>query len=169
MIHKIVKFPEPVLSKRAEPVTRFDDELRQLAADMFETMYDAHGVGLAAPQIAVPLQLTVIDVPNEKKPDDQLVLANPELILMDGQQYEEEGCLSLPDITEKVKRAAVVKVRAQNLSGEWIEVDGETLLSRCLQHEIDHLNGVLFIDRISRLKRELVVRRIRKLIKTGDW
>jgi peptide deformylase len=168
-IHPIVKYPEPVLLKQAEPITVFDDSLRQLAEEMFATMYEARGVGLAAPQIAIPKRLTVIDVPNEKKPEDQLVLINPEIVSLEGSQYEEEGCLSLDDIREKVKRAAKVKVRAQNLAGEFFEVEGETLLARCLLHEIDHLNGVLFIDRISRLKRELIVRRIRKLIKAGEW
>jgi peptide deformylase len=168
-IHKIVKYPEPVLAKKAEPVTVFDESLRQLAEEMFATMYDARGVGLAAPQIGIPKQLTVIDVPNQKNPEDQLVLANPEVVSVEGSQYEEEGCLSLGDIREKVKRAANVKVRAQNLDGVWIEVEGDTLLARCLLHEIDHLNGLLFLDRLSRLKRELIVRRIRKLIKAGEW
>ncbi len=169
-LHKIVKYPEPVLAKVADRVTVFDDNLRQLAEEMFATMYEARGIGLAAPQIAVAKQLTVIDVPNDGNPEDQLVLVNPEIIHHSNDTlYEEEGCLSLGDVREKVKRAAVVKVRAQDLTGKWFEIEGDDLLGRCLQHEIDHLNGVLFIDRISRLKRELIVRRIRKLIKLGEW
>jgi peptide deformylase len=168
-IHKIVKYPEPVLLKKAAPITVFDDALRQFAEEMFATMYNAHGIGLAAPQIAISKQITVIDVPNQKNPDEQIVLVNPEVIATSGSQYEEEGCLSLEDIREKVKRAALVKVRAQDLNGDWFELEGDTLLARCFLHEIDHLNGVLFIDRISRLKRELIVRSIRKRIKAGDW
>jgi len=136
---------------------------------MFESMYAAQGIGLAAPQIGISQRLTVIDVSFKKNPDDKVVLINPEIIEREGEQYEEEGCLSLPDIREKVKRAAKVKVRAQNVRGEWFEIEGEELLSRAFQHEIDHLDGVLFIDRLSRLKKDLTVRKIKKLIKNGEW
>jgi len=168
-IHEIVKYPEPVLSKPAAPVTEFDAALKKLVEEMFESMYAAQGIGLAAPQIGISKRLTVIDVSFKKNPEDKVVLINPEIVEEEGKQFEEEGCLSLPDIREKVHRAARVKVRAQNERGEWFEAEGTELLSRAFQHEIDHLNGVLFIDRISRLKRELALRKIRKLQKAGEW
>ncbi|MBW4027029.1 MAG: peptide deformylase [Acidobacteria bacterium] len=169
MILDIVKFPDPVLQQPAAAVTNFDDELRQLVDDMFESMYAAHGIGLAGPQVGIAKRLTVIDLSFQKDPEQKLVLINPEIILAQGKQYEEEGCLSLPDIREKVRRAAKVRVRAQDVAGKWFELDGEELLARALQHEIDHLDGVLFIFRVSALKRDLILRRIRKLQKTGDW
>ena len=165
----IVKYPEPVLQKPGEPVTEFDDELRKFVADMFETMYDAQGVGLAAPQVAVSKRITVIDTSNGKDAAQKLVLINPEIIEREGKLYEEEGCLSFPEIREKVVRASKVKVRAQDENGKWFEVEGEELLSRCLQHEIDHLDGVLFIFRISGLKRDLALRKIRKMQRAGEW
>ena len=168
-IHPVVKYPDPVLAKPAEPITVFDEALKTLVAEMFESMYVAQGIGLAAPQISISQRITVIDVSFKKNPEDKLVLINPEVIETEGSQLEEEGCLSLPDIREKVKRAAWVKVRAQDENGEWFEVEGEELLARAMLHEIDHLDGVLFIDRISRLKRELVLRKIRKLRKNGEW
>jgi len=168
-IHAVVKFPDPVLAKPGAPITVFDKALRTLVDEMFESMYVAQGIGLAAPQIALSQRLTVIDIGFKKNPKDKLVLINPEIVETRGHQNEEEGCLSLPDIREKVKRAAWVKVRAQNEHGEWFEVEGEELLARAMLHEIDHLNGVLFIDRISRLKRELVLRKIRKLQKADEW
>jgi peptide deformylase len=168
-IHEVVKFPDPVLAKPGAPVTVFDDNLRRLVNEMFESMYAAQGIGLAAPQISISQRITVIDTSFRKDPKDRLVLINPEVVETSGKQTEEEGCLSLPDIREKVQRAAKVKVKAQNEHGEWFEVDGEELLARALLHEIDHLNGILFIDRISRLKRELVLRKIKKLQKNGEW
>ena len=168
-IHEIVKYPDPVLAKMCAPITVFDDALRTLVAEMFESMYVAQGIGLAAPQIAIPQRLTVIDVSFKKNPKDKLVLINPEVVAREGKQVEEEGCLSLPDIREKVQRAAWVKVKAQNEHCKWFEVEGEELLARALLHEIDHLDGVLFIDRISRLKRELALRKIRKMQKNGEW
>lgn len=169
MIYPIVKYPDPILQRPAAPVTEFDDELRKLVADMFESMYVAQGIGLAAPQIGVSKRLTVIDLSNKKDPKQKLVLINPEITLTEGKQFEEEGCLSLPDIRDKVRRAAHVKVRAQNEFGEWQEHDGTELLARAFQHEIDHLDGVLFIFRVSPLKRDLILRRIRKLQRAGEW
>ena len=169
MILKIVKYPDPVLSQPGEPVTEFDAELRKLIADMFETTYASQGVGLAAPQVGVSKRFTVIDLSMGKEPKDKLVLINPEIISSEGKQYEEEGCLSFPDIHEKVVRAAKVRVRAQDEKGKWFEMDGETLLSRCFQHEIDHLDGMLFIFRMSGLKRDLTLRRIRKMQREGAW
>jgi peptide deformylase len=169
MILKIVKYPEPVLSQPGEPVTEFNDELHKLAADMFETTYASQGIGLAAPQVGVSKRMTVIDLSMGKTPKDKLVLINPEIIFSDGKVYDDEGCLSFPEIKEKVVRHAKVRIRAQDLHGKWFEMDGEDLLSRCLQHEIDHLDGMLFIFRMSALKRDLNLRKIRKLQREGKW
>ena len=168
-IYEVLKYPHIVLATTGERVTDFNAELRTLVADMFASMYAAQGIGLAAPQIGISKQITVIDVSFNARPEERLVLINPEILEREGKQVEEEGCLSLPEIREKVQRASWVKVRAQNDRGEFFEVEGEELLSRALQHEIDHLHGVLFIDHLSRLKRDLVLRRIRKLQKNGQW
>jgi peptide deformylase len=168
-IHEVVKWPDPVLSKPGEKVTVFDAKLKRLTEEMFDSMYAAQGIGLAAPQIAISKRITVIDVSFKKNPADRIVLINPEIVSREGKQVEEEGCLSLPEIREKVSRAAKVKVKAQDVTGEWFEVEGEELLARAFQHEIDHLDGLLFIDRLSRLKRDLVIRKIKKLIKNGEW
>jgi peptide deformylase len=164
-----MKYPEPVLARKAKPVTEFDAALEQLVADMFESMYAAEGIGLAGPQIAVSQRVTVIDLSFQKDAAQKIVLINPEIVYSEGKLREEEGCLSLPDIRAKVDRAAKVKVRAQNVKGEPIELEGEDLLSRAFQHEIDHLDGILFLDRISRLKRDLLLRRIKKLQQAGEW
>ena len=169
MIRKIVKYPEPILSQPGEPVTEFNAELRKLVADMFETMYASQGIGLAAPQVGASKRVTVIDLSMGKKPEDKLVLINPEIISSEGRLYEEEGCLSFPDIREKVVRAATVRVRAQDVHGKWFEMDGEELMARCLQHEIDHLDGILFLVRMSALKRNLNLRKIRKMQANGEW
>jgi peptide deformylase len=169
MILKIVKYPDPILSRPGEPITEFNAELRKLIADMFETMYAEQGIGLAAPQVGASIRLLVIDLSVGKTPEDKLVLINPEIIFTDGKLYEEEGCLSFPEIREKVVRHAKVRIRAQDENGKWFEKDGEDVLSRCFQHEIDHLDGMLFIFRMSALKRDLVQRKIRKLIREGKW
>lgn len=169
MIRQIVKYPDPILQRPTELVTEFNDELRQLVDDMFESMYEARGIGLAAPQIGVGLRLTVLDLSNKKDPEEKIVLVNPEITFQEGRQYGEEGCLSLPDIREKVVRAQYIKLRAQDLSGEWFEMDGEELLARAILHEVDHLDGVLFLFRISALKRDLAMRRIRKMQRAGQW
>jgi peptide deformylase len=169
MIYPIVKFPDPILQQPAEPVTVFDAELRKLVDDMFTSMYDAQGIGLAAPQIGISKRLTVIDLSFQKKPEDKIVLINPEVIEIKGKQVEEEGCLSLPEIRDRVVRAAEVRVRAQDAEGKPIEVEGTELLARAIQHEIDHLDGILFIFRLSRLKRDLQLRKIRKLQRAGEW
>jgi peptide deformylase len=169
MIYPIVKFPDPILQRRSAPVTEFDDELRKLVADMFESMYAAQGIGLAAPQIGIAKRLTVIDLSNQKEPKDKIVLINPEITLQEGKQVEEEGCLSLPEIRDKVRRSARVMVKAQDEYGKWSEREGTELLARAFQHEIDHLDGVLFIFRVSALKRDLILRRIRKMQRAGEW
>jgi peptide deformylase len=168
-IHAIVKYPDPVLAKPGEPVTEFTAELAQLVEEMWDSMYAAQGIGLAAPQIGISQRITVIDVNFKEKPEERVVLINPEIVESEGKIVGEEGCLSLPDIRDKVQRAARVKIRAQDVMGEFFEVEGTELLGRAMQHEIDHLNGILFIDRLSTLKRDLVKRRIRKLQKSGQW
>jgi peptide deformylase len=169
MILKIVKYPEPVLQQPGEPVTEFDGELRKLVADLFETMYASQGIGLAAQQVGVAKRVAVVDLSQAKDPAQKLVLVNPEVIFQEGKQYEEEGCLSFPDIREKVSRAAKVRIRAQDEKGKWFEMDAEELLSRAFQHEIDHLDGMLFIFRMSALKRDLNLRKIRKMQREGKW
>ncbi len=169
MIYPIVKFGNPVLERPAEPVTNFDAELKTLVEDMFESMYAAHGVGLAAPQIGISKRLAVIDVSFKEDPEAKLVLANPEIIRTEGKQTQSEGCLSIPDFREPVARAKKVTVRAQDVNGKWFEKTGEELLARAFLHETDHLNGKLYISHISALKRDLMKRKIRKLIKAGEW
>jgi len=169
MILKIVKFPDPVLSQPGEPITEFNAELRKLIADMFETTYAEQGIGLAAQQVGVSKRLLTIDLSMGKKPKDKLVLINPEIISSEGKAYGEEGCLSFPEIREKVSRHAKVRIRAQDEHGKWFEMDGEDVLARCFQHEIDHVDGMLFIFRMSALKRDLVQRKIRKLQRDGEW
>lgn len=168
-IYPIVKYGDPVLETPAAPITDFDDELKRLVEDMFESMYAAHGVGLAAPQIGISRRLAVIDVSFKEDPDAKLVLVNPEIIHTEGKQAQSEGCLSVPDFRESVTRAKKVTVRAQDVNGKWYEKTGEDLLARALLHETDHLNGKLYLSHISALKRDLMKRKIRKLMKAGEW
>ena len=169
MIHPIVKFGDEVLAKKAAALTVFDGELQKLIEDMFESMYAAQGVGLAAPQIGVSRHIAVIDITNGKDPKAKLVLINPEIIAIEGKQTEEEGCLSLPGIREKCKRPAKATVRALDRRGKEFTMTGEGLLARAFCHETDHLNGRLFISHLSSLKRELITRKIRKMMKNGEW
>ncbi len=169
MIYPIVLYGDPVLEQPAEPVTEFNDELKKLVEDMFESMYAAHGVGLAAPQIGISKRLAVIDVTFKEDPGAKLVLVNPEIIHREGRQSSQEGCLSLPDFRENVARANIVTVRAQDVNGNWFEKTGEELLARALLHETDHLNGRLFISHVSGLKRDLTKRKIKKLVRAGQW
>ena len=168
-IYEVIKYPDPVLARKGAQVEEFGPQLEEFVADMFESMYVAQGIGLAAPQIGISQQITVIDLSFRKNPEEKFVFVNPVIVDRRGDQYEEEGCLSLPEIREKVRRSAWVKVRAQDAKGAFFEMEGEELLGRALQHEIDHLHGILFIEHLSRLKRDLVQRRIRKLQKTGEW
>ncbi len=169
MIHPIVKYGDPVLETPTKPVEAFDEEFRKLTDDMFESMYAAQGVGLAAPQIGIGLRVTVIDVTNGKNPEAKLVCANPQIVHAEGEQHEEEGCLSLPGFRGRVLRPAYVTIQAQNVTGEEFEMRGEGLLARAFCHEIDHLDGILFINHLSILKRDLIKRKIRKLKKAGEW
>lgn len=169
MIYPIVKFGNPVLEKPAEPVTEFNSDLKELVEDMFASMYEAKGVGLAAPQIGISKRLAVIDVTFKEDPNAKLVLANPEIIHKEGKQTQSEGCLSIPEFRENVTRPKTVTIRAQDVNGNWYEKTGEDLLARAFLHETDHLNGKLYISHISALKRDLMKRKIRKLMKAGEW
>ena len=169
MIYPVVKYGNAVLERAAEPVEKFDEELAKLCEDMFASMYGANGVGLAAPQIGMAKRLAVIDVTVGKNPEAKIVLANPEIIHAEGEQREEEGCLSVPGFRGTVARPQYVTVRAQDAAGKTFEMNGEGLLARAFCHEIDHLHGVLFLKHLSLLKRDLIRRRIRKLQKTGQW
>jgi len=165
-----VKYGDPVLERPAENVTEFDTpELHKLIEDMFESMYAARGVGLAAPQIGISRRIAVIDCSAGENPAEKIVLINPEIIATSGIQTGEEGCLSLPGFRETVSRPNRVTVRAQNVKGEVFEMTGEELLARAFMHETDHLNGTLYISHISPLKRDLIRRKIRKLVKAGEW
>ena len=169
MVHAVVKWGNEVLDKKAATVTVFDKELGKLLDDMFESMYAAQGVGLAAPQIGISKRIAVIDITFGKDPKQKLVLINPEIVSVEGRQSEEEGCLSVPGFREKVRRPARVTVRAQDAKGKEFTMTGEGLLARAFCHETDHLNGRLFLSHLSVLKRDLVVRRIRKKIKAAEW
>ena len=169
MIHPVVKFGNEVLMKKAEAVTVFDGDLEGLIADMFESMYAANGVGLAAPQIGISRRIAVIDITGGKDPKAKLVLINPEVISVEGKQKEEEGCLSVPGFRETVTRPLRATVRALDRKGKEFTLEGEGLLARAFCHETDHLNGRLFLSHLSSLKRELITRKIRKMTKAGEW
>ncbi len=170
MIYRIVKYGDPVLEKPAEAVTEFGaPELEELLENMFESMYAARGVGLAAPQIGISRSIAVIDPSGGEDAGRRIVLINPKIIRAEGWQVQEEGCLSVPGFHEPVRRAKRVTVRAQNLKGEFFEMTGEDLLARAFQHETDHLNGRLFLSHLSALKRDLIRRKIRKMMKSGEW
>ena len=170
MVYPIVKFGDPVLEREADTVTEFDTpELHKFLADMFESMYAAKGVGLAAPQIGVARKIAVIDCSNGENPDEKLVLINPKILHVEGKQVGEEGCLSIPGFREQVRRGKRVTVRAQNAKGEEFEMTGEDLLARAFLHETDHLYGRLYISHVSALKRDLMKRKIKKLQRNGEW
>ena len=169
MIYPIVKYGQEVLEKTAEPVTAFDGDLEKLVADMFETMYAAQGVGLAAPQIGISKRLCVIDVTSGQNPDAKLVLANPVIVSTQGKIMFEEGCLSLPDFRAKTPRPTGVTIRAQDVHGNEFTKTGEGLLARAFCHETDHLNGILFIKHLSLLKRDSIKRKVKKMMKAGEW
>ena len=169
MIYPIVKFGDPVLEKPSAPVTIFDDDLKKRVEDMFESRYAARGVGLAAPQIGISKRIAVVDVTFKEDPGAKMVLINPEIILKEGRQRGTEGCLSIPEFREEVTRAKTVTVRAQDWNGKFFERTGEDLLARAFLHETDHLNGKLYISHVSALKRDLIKRKIKKLVKAGEW
>jgi peptide deformylase len=168
-IYPIVKYGDPILEKPAAAITKFDAELAELAEDMFATMYAAQGIGLAAPQIGKSIRITVVDVTGGKNPEAKIVMVNPEIIHFEGEKREEEGCLSIPGFRGYVVRPQFVTVKAQDGKGESFEIRGEDLLARAFCHEIDHLNGILFLQHLSMLKRDLIRRKIKKLKKQGEW
>jgi peptide deformylase len=170
MVYPIVKFGDPVLDREADNVTEFDTpELYKFLDDMFESMYAAKGVGLAAPQIGVSRKIAVIDCSNGENPAEKLVLINPKILHVEGKQVGEEGCLSIPGLREQVRRGKRVTLRAQNAKGEEFEMTGEDLLARAFLHETDHLYGRLYITHVSALKRDLMKRKIKKLQRSGEW
>ena len=165
-LREIRKFPDPVLRQKTDRVTNINGTIERLIDDMVETMHAAPGVGLAANQVGVSLQVAVIDLSTREEKEKRhplLVIINPEILSLQGSVVEEEGCLSIPEYAEKVKRAARVKVRAQDRTGKIFELEAEGLLAKALQHEIDHLNGLLFIDRLSPLKKSIFKRRLKKM------
>lgn len=168
---EIVRYPDPVLLTVGKPVGAddFNEQLGKLVDDMFETMQDAGGVGLAAPQVGVSLRLFVMDVPEDEGERKRLTLVNPEIVHVEGEQTGDEGCLSFPGLYQTVRREMRVIVRAQDLSGERVEHDLADLAARCVLHETDHCDGIVFIDRMTPLKREFAKRKIKRLQKSGQW
>jgi peptide deformylase len=167
-IKKILTYPNPVLRQKVKTVTSFDDSLKQLATDLAQTMYDAPGAGLAANQIGECLRVVVLDVSENKEEKKHLVLVNPEIIEKEGCQIDEEGCLSVIDLTANVKRFSKLLIRAQGLDGKTREFPAEDFFARVIQHELDHLNGTLFIDHLSALKRSLYKRRLKKMLRDQE-
>lgn len=164
-IHKILYLPDPRLRKMSVPVEIFDQALQTLIDDMFETMYHVRGAGLAAPQIGVNVRLSVMDVSRDDATKQPIVLINPEIIAAEGTETFQEGCLSVPGAYETVERSAWVKVRALNRQGESFEMEGTGVLAECIQHEIDHLNGKLYVDLLSPLKRQRVLEKLAKAVR----
>ena len=169
MLRPIVRYPAPGLATRAAEVTTFDDELGRLIDDMIDTMYAAPGIGLAAPQVGVPLRVCVIDLSLGRRGGELHVLVNPEFVDRDGMQLEEEGCLSVPGFNATVARPSAATVRAFDRRGVSRDIQGTGLLARAFQHEIDHLDGMLFLDRLRGIKRDIITRKIRKMQRTGRW
>lgn len=161
-VRKIIKYGHPVLHRRAEPVTNISGEIVTLARDMVETMHLAPGIGLAAPQVGVSQRLITVDLSLGEKPDELIILVNPEIIEEEGETIEEEGCLSVPEIKEKVRRPARLVIRGFTLEEKAVEIEANDLLARVFSHELDHLEGKFFIDRLSPLKRSLICRRLKK-------
>ena len=169
MIRPILKYGAPELETESTPITRFDQEIKTLAEDMLETMYSAPGIGLAAPQVGVNLRLMVIDITGGEEQGHQIIFTNPEITEQEGTEEAEEGCLSVPGFIAVVERPSKVHVVGQDLEGNPQELDAEGILARAVCHEIDHLDGILYLDRASVLKRDLIKRKIRKLIRAGEW
>ena len=169
MIRPIVRYGADVLHTPASPVTQITPEIQQLVDDMVQTMYAAPGIGLAAPQVGMPLRIFVADISVGRNPADLLIFINPEFVERDGMQLEEEGCLSVPGFNATVARPSRATVRGLNQNGEEQVIEGTGLLARCFQHEMDHLDGTLFVDRLRGLQKDLIVRKIKKLTRAGKW
>ena len=169
MLLPILKYGAPELKKVSKPVDCFNGELERIVKNMIETMYAAPGIGLAAPQIGLNIQLATVDLSVGEDTSQLISICNPEIVSKDGEQKSEEGCLSIPDFSDVVVRPRTMVVRGQNIHGEEVRIEAEGLLARCFSHEIDHLNGILFIDRLSVLKRNLIKNKIKKMTKSGEW
>ncbi len=169
MIRPVLKYGAPELKKVSSPVQEFGIDLRRLVDDLKQTMYAEKGVGLAAPQVGVNLRVIVVGVMGPEEEEERLSLVNPEIVLSKGEEKGEEGCLSIPGFTAMVARPSHIGIRAQDVEGQPVEREAEGLLARVICHEIDHLDGILYLDRISRLKRDLIRRKIKKLIRAGEW
>jgi peptide deformylase len=169
MILPILRYGASELRTPSKLVESFNGELEKIAKNMIETMYSAPGIGLAAPQVGINIRLATIDLSVGDDKDQLIVICNPEIVLADGEQKSEEGCLSIPDFTDTVVRPQKMVIRGSNLQGVEVRYEAEGLLARAFSHEIDHLNGVLFIDRLSALKRSLIKNKIKKLAKSGEW
>jgi peptide deformylase len=168
-VRPIVKYGDDVLRRPTEPVAQIDDQLQKLIDDMVDTMHAAPGIGLAANQIGVSQRVAVIDLSVGKRPNEIIVMVNPEIVEIEGELHEDEGCLSIPDFTETVTRPARVKARFLDRNGQTREMWGEGLMARALSHETDHLNGSLFVDRLRGFKKERLLKKIQKLSKAGMW
>ena len=163
MVREILKYPDPRLREHAKPVDRVDDEVKRLVDDMAETMYAAPGCGLAAPQLGIPLRVFVIDAAAENEPSDLRVFINPEILTVEGSQTWQEGCLSFPGISEEIKRGALVRVRALDATGKLFELEADGLLAVAIQHENDHLDGVLMVDKLGAIKKRMIGKKMAKL------
>jgi len=169
MILPILKYGAPELRTVSKPIDSFDAELEKIVKNMFETMYSSPGIGLAAAQIGLNIRIATIDLSVGEDTNQRIIICNPEIISAEGQQKNDEGCLSIPDFSETVSRPLKMVVRGLNLNGDEIKIEAEGLLARCLSHEIDHLNGILFVDHLSPLKRTIIRNKIKKLAKAGEW
>ena len=169
MILPILKFGAPELRKKSVPVDVFNAELEKISKDMFETMYGCPGIGLAAAQVGINIQLATIDLSVGEESEKKMIICNPEIISSEGTQRAEEGCLSIPNFCDTISRPLKLIIRGQDIHGEEIKIAAEGLLARCISHEMDHLNGILFVDHLSPLKRSLIRNKIKKLAKTGEW
>ena len=169
MLLPILKYGAPELKRVSTPVDRFDGELERIARNMIETMYAAPGIGLAANQVGLNLRLATVDLSVGEDPGQLIILCNPEIVSVEGEQKSEEGCLSVPEFTDVIIRPRQLVLRAQDIHGDEIRMEADGLLARCFSHEVDHLNGVLFIDHLTPLKRNLIRSRIKKLARAGEW
>ena len=169
MLLPILKYGAPELKRVSVAVDFFNGELEKIARNMVETMYGAPGIGLAAPQVGLNLRLATVDLSVGEEKDRLITICNPEIVSVEGEQKSEEGCLSIPEFTDTILRPSRMVVRGQDLHGDEIRIEAEGLLARCFSHEIDHLNGILFVDHLSSVKKNLVRNKIKKLAKTGQW
>jgi len=169
MLLPILKYGAPELKRVSVAVDFFNSELEKIARNMVETMYGAPGIGLAAPQVGLNIRLATVDLSVGEEKGRLITICNPEIVSVEGEQKSEEGCLSIPEFTDTILRPSRMVVRGQDLHGDEIRIEAEGLLARCFSHEMDHLNGILFVDHLSSVKKNLVRNKIKKLAKTGQW